>query len=93
MWRAFFLAIGVTLCLVGVECMVLDHAVLASSGQGERPAAPPLDYGGYGFAVDPPRSTVAESKTIEPPEWAPWSLLSCGAIVLLYSITRRGRGE
>ena len=31
-------------------------------------------------AVEPPRE-------ITPPEWAPWSLLSVGSVVLLYSFT------
>jgi hypothetical protein len=29
----------------------------------------------------------AGSRDIRPPEWAPWSLLSGGAVVILYSFT------
>ena len=34
------------------------------------------------------------SRSISPPEWAPWSLLSGGIVVLLYSFTipRRAQG-
>ena len=93
MWRAFFLAIGVTLCILGFECMVLDHAVLASRGRADAPVTHALDYDAYDFAIDQPSTTAPAPKTIEPPEWATWSLLSCGAIVLLYSVARRFRGE
>ena len=93
MWRAFFLAIGVTLCMLGFECMVLDHAVLASRGRADAPVTNALDYDPYGFAIDEPSTRARAPKTIEPPEWAPWSLLSCGTIVLLYSVTRRFQGE
>ena len=28
MWRAFFMAIGITLCILGGECLLIDKAVL-----------------------------------------------------------------
>ena len=30
---------------------------------------------------------VLASRDVVPPEWAPWSLLSAGAVVILYSFT------
>jgi hypothetical protein len=32
-------------------------------------------------------SSAAGSHNIAPPDWAPWSLLSAGAVVMLYSFT------
>ena len=64
MWRAFFLAFGLSLLLVGLECLVVDDFVLAA------------------------RFTAAEgTRNIKPPEWAPWSLLSAGAVTMLYPFT------
>ena len=81
MLRALFLAIGIYAFLLGVECMVIDKAVLHPSRDA---------YGGrLGGEVAP---TFRE---IHPAEWAPWSLLSAGAVVILYSFTipaRRWRG-
>ena len=34
-----------------------------------------------------PGATVATQKVITPPEWAPWSLMAGGAVVVLYSFT------
>ena len=73
MIRSFFLAVGIFAILLGAECMVLDRAVLAPSQE------PTLN----GFA----ERVAAAQREIKPPEWAPWSLLSVGTIVILYSFT------
>ncbi len=73
MWRAFFLAVGITLAVLGGECLLIDSAVLVMpSGLGAAAAE---------------GSSVASSHNIAPPDWAPWSLLSAGAVVMLYSFT------
>jgi hypothetical protein len=33
MWRAFFLAIGMFLLVLGAECMAIDQATLANPGK------------------------------------------------------------
>jgi hypothetical protein len=67
MWRAFFLAIGVTLAVVGAECLVIDSATLVTGA-----AAAGQQY---------------TQRVVRPPEWAPWSFLAAGAVVMLYSFT------
>jgi hypothetical protein len=32
MWRSVFLAIGITIGILGLECMVIDEAVIAKTG-------------------------------------------------------------
>jgi hypothetical protein len=76
MWRAFFLAIGINLVLWGLECLVVEKAVLA----GE---AKPAEASVGAYLAEP----VRPAREITPPEWAPWSLLSSGAVVILYSFT------
>lgn len=72
MWRAFFLAIGVYCALLGVECLALEKVTVQVKGRPVAQAA----------------ITAAPSlKEITPPEWAPWSLMSGGAVVVLYSFT------
>jgi hypothetical protein len=73
MLRSFFLAIGMSAFILGLECLVIDKAILAPSG-------------------DSAAATVAQQvapsvREVSPPEWAPWSLLSGGAVVMLYSFT------
>jgi hypothetical protein len=70
MLRAFFLAIGMSAFIVGLECLVVDKAVLVPRGGGSAVA-----------------EVVPAVREVTPPEWAPWSLLSGGAVVMLYSFT------
>ena len=75
MWRAFFLAIGFFIVLLGVECLGVDKVNLRM-----REAPPPASA----FDSEPP---LGAQKQIVPPPWAPWSLLSSGAVMCLYSFT------
>ena len=76
MWRAMFLAFGFFLMIVGAECLGVESVRLKIH---EEPPAP----------VAPWDTEVKEGafRQIAPPPWAPWSLLSCGAVVCLYSFT------
>ena len=44
------------------------------------------------FDLDGPPAPYKQQRTISPPEWAPWSLLSASAVVLLYAMTTRRNG-
>jgi hypothetical protein len=78
MWRAFFLATGVFGCILGAQCLVVDSFVMAS----DKP--PTAQTPASLFGAQP---MVAATKDYKPPEWAPWTLLSTGAVVILYSLT------
>ncbi|MGE0608044.1 MAG: hypothetical protein AB7O62_13200 [Pirellulales bacterium] len=79
MWRAFFLAVGAFAILLGAQCLAVEKAVMHAK---KEPATST-----FGFSKSPAR------KEMEPPEWAPWTLLSGGAVVLIYSFTLPKRGE
>ncbi len=67
MWRAFFLAVGAYCCLLGVEALAVEKAILK----------PEVRKG----------QIVNSGREIAPPDWAPWSLMAGGAVVVLYSFT------
>ncbi|MEM9791264.1 MAG: hypothetical protein AAF842_12770 [Planctomycetota bacterium] len=73
MWRSFFLAVGAYACLLGLEALAVDRAVLKPRTQNGQ--------------------VVMAAREVDPPEWAPWSLLSGGAIVVLYSLTLMKGGK
>ena len=73
MWRSFFVAVGVYCVILGAECLAVDKAEIKPGSPTAR--AP---FGGR-FAPG--------AREIIPPEWAPWSLMSAGAVVILYSFT------
>jgi hypothetical protein len=73
MWRAFFLSVGICSVVLGLECLVIDKAILPPSG--EHSPTGMLEFG------------TPKLREVAPPEWAPWSLLSGGAVVILYTFT------
>jgi hypothetical protein len=84
MWRAFFLAIGVFLIILGVECLGVETVSLKVHEKAPAPVSP-WDT----------EAKEGPQKQIIPPPWAPWSLLSSGAVMCLYSFTipRRVAGK
>jgi hypothetical protein len=74
MWRSFFLAIGLFVAIVGAQCLAVDKFVLKS-----RVAAARSDP--FSAPKPPPH------RELSPPEWIPWSLLSTGAVVCIYSFS------
>jgi hypothetical protein len=78
------MAIGITLCIFGVECLFIDETVLAKS-IGSPPPAASASVGGGGGG----------QRQIKTQEWMPWSFLGSGAVIILYTITipRRFQGQ
>jgi hypothetical protein len=86
MWRAFFSAVGIVLVILGIECLLIDSAVLAA-GVVDDPMALQQNtmFGG--------QLASTQNRVFKPAEWIPWSLLASGAVVLIYSISlRRANG-
>jgi hypothetical protein len=73
MLRSFFLALGISALLLGLECLVIEKAEI-----------PPEDSAGLAGVA---QRAVPSAREFEPPEWAPWSLLSVGSVVILYTFT------
>lgn len=76
MWRALFLAVGFFVMLLGVECLGVETINLKLREKPPAPVSP--------WDTEPKEGAL---RTITPPPWAPWSLLSSGAVMCLYSFT------
>jgi hypothetical protein len=77
MWRSLFLALGAFAIIVGAECLICDKAILAAKNE----------VSAQGLLANPQSAGSVARREIVPPEWAPWSLLSGGAVTMLYSFT------
>ena len=90
MWRTFFLAVAISICILGVECLAVRKMVLA-----KQVPVPPPPVSTYEY-IDPLLMVPTEPQTtnavVQPPEWAPWSLLSMGVIVMLYALSLKRGG-
>ena len=80
MSRAFFFAIGLYVLFLGVECLCVQQFVLRARQPAPNPPAA--------------KATVSGSSrvTMTPAPWTPWSLMSTGAVVCLYSFTIPDKG-
>ena len=78
MWRALFLAVGIFCCLLGFNAIAIDKAVLRSGV-----AATVKDNAALGIR----RAGTTGRVEVQPPDWAPWGLLSVGVVVILYSFS------
>lgn len=75
MSRAFFLAVGLFVMFLGVQTLGIQRFVL----KGHEPTAAGQDIAA--------RNSPASNRVLEPPPWAPWSLMATGAVVSLYAVT------
>ena len=87
MFRAFLIAIGISICIIGGECLVVDQAVIAYPNRTKGKAS----KSHYPFGQQSNGRTARDAgiarRKIKPPEWAPWSLLSGGVVVALYAVS------
>jgi hypothetical protein len=84
MWRSLFLAIGFYLILLGSQLLTVDQVVLKL----REPSLERIDlFGTKSIQTGPAR-------TLAPPPWVPWTLITSGAVTCLYSFTipRRAAG-
>ena len=75
MFRSLFIAVGLFICLIGIECLFVETAVFTTADFADAVRADPM-------LAPPPAYFV-----ISPPEWAPWALLASGSLVMIYSFT------
>ena len=78
MLRAFFCAVGISLVIMGGECLVVEKAVLTETKQ---------QVAHNSFLQVAAEVPAHGGRVVEPPEWAPWTLLSVGTVILLYAFT------
>lgn len=80
MWRAFFLGAGVFLILLGAQCLGIQKFILKTR-------QPIVEQAQQAFLFRPQPPQVGANREVVPPPWAPWSLMSTGAVVCLYSFS------
>ncbi len=87
------MALGLCMCLLGGEAMIIDRVVLAdhSSDLAQRSLnSSSLDYSSPYAAYNDPAAynagfSLPGNRVWIPPEWAPWGLMSAGVLTFLYA--------
>ncbi|MFV1965418.1 MAG: hypothetical protein ACC628_08350 [Pirellulaceae bacterium] len=92
------MAVGITLAIVGGECLIVEKAVFVLPA-GKKPPPQAASFPGISYlpgseyligSKPPPTQSKHEVKL---PDWAPYALLSAGAIVAIYSVTLAKSGR
>ena len=84
MFRALALAVGISLAVLGAECLVIEKAVMAGNQTVAASTPASMEIMQEQMLASEP---IPAAREIVPPEWAPWVLLSTGAVIILYSFT------
>ena len=100
MWRAVFLSVGISLIVVGLECLFVEQFVVRNIGPPAKPQATANSNPGFQFASFPSQSTQTNQvkskyRMVPSKEWMPWSLLAAGTVIVIYtfSLPRRSKAE
>lgn len=80
MWRTLFIAFGVMAIILGFECLVIDSASFYSTQETST-----VDF------LNPAGTPGPTTKEWRPGEWMPWTVLSLGAITVVYAFTLPSR--
>ena len=93
MWRAFSLALGITLLVVGIELFLVEEVELRKFREGAQPATEQglfqsASWGGATEDVSPPKTIL-----FRPADWMRWSFLAAGTIITLYTFTLAPRTQ
>jgi hypothetical protein len=73
------MAVGISACIFGAQCLAVERFELVGQGASAKPEPVSL------FGTPP----AAAPRELKPAEWVPWSLISGGAIAILYSMAMR----
>lgn len=81
MMRSTFFSAGLFILLWGVAFLFVDKVELSIKGKPQQPGS-----GFRGFFSRVTTTNANRQKVIDPPEWAAFSLLSIGAVTMLYAV-------
>jgi hypothetical protein len=82
MWRAFFVAIGISLAILGAEGLLIEKATVR--WRRAEPAAATYLQGVPYLGTQPPPATTRD---VDFSESFSWFLIAAGSLVVLYSAT------
>ena len=86
MWRAFFMAVGINLLIIGAQFLVVEKVIISkpSDRVAKQQELTGANYynASYGTQLS---GTAQKRKTFKPKDWMPWGLLAAGTIIVIYT--------
>lgn len=90
MWRAFFLALGIMMIIVGGQFFLFESMEIKRvrrpiiTTNTNQTSSTPYQQASFTNSVQPP---LSKTIVFRPKDWMPWSLLAVGSIILIYTFT------
>ncbi|MCA9267109.1 MAG: hypothetical protein KDA41_01495 [Planctomycetales bacterium] len=90
--RNQFFMIGIVLFVLGLQVKFVDSYVLTEDAASfvakriSKPSAPATGAVTQSFASMSTAAAPAGKRTIHPPQWLGWALMSIGAVMILHSL-------
>jgi len=81
----YFLA-GLVILMLGIQIRMVDSFVLSSESTRFLASRLPNAKGATFATMVPAGSSAGPRKTLHPPEWLGWALLSVGSVLVLHSL-------
>ncbi|GAB4143141.1 MAG: hypothetical protein Tsb009_14020 [Planctomycetaceae bacterium] len=81
MMRSTFFSVGLFIALWGVAFLFVDKVQLTTKEEQKQP-----ETGFRGFLARVSKTNVQKQKVIDPPEWAAFTMMSVGAVTMLYAV-------
>ena len=80
MWRAFFMAVGIFMVILGAEFLVVEKLVMAQSSKSAHSSeSHSTSHSSIGHG--------GNENEFKPGEGLPWILLSAGTVIIIYTFT------
>ena len=76
MWRALFLAIGLSLFILGIECLAVSRFTFKAQAKADKAEQK---------TIQAPPPGLAKRRVLVVGDHAPWSLMGLGAVVVIYA--------
>lgn len=86
----YFMA-GIVLLLVGIQLRMVDAFIL-NEGTTRLLSQQAGGASNAATAILPSIGPASPRKTVRPPEWLGWALMSIGSVLILHSLAMRGPG-
>jgi hypothetical protein len=94
--RNQYFLFGLILLFLGVELLMLDSVTFTqefTAFLAKRTNHPVASLQMATDAIAPEAGTIVPAKTITPPDWTGWSLVSLGSVLVLHSLAMKKPGS
>ena len=87
MWRAFFMAVGINLLIIGAQFLIVEKVIISKPADrvARQEAANGSGFTNAAFSPNAGPTVSSNRKTFKPKDWMPWCMLGAGTVIVIYT--------